>query len=154
MMLSLVVLFIGCFVSSSFGDEYDFRKTRWGMTQQAVMASESIEPVKHRQGKGFVAYESELLGKAIGIAYNFVHEKLVKATYVLRESHTNKNDFIGDYEDFKNALTKKYGTPKLDKLVWYNDLYKGNSSRRGLAVSIGHLTYLSELAPVNRFMLS
>ena len=144
MMLGLVVLLIGCFVTSSFGDEYDFRKTRWGMTQQAVMACESIKPVKHRHGKGLVLYKSKILGKAVGITYDFIQNKLVKASYVLTETHTNKNDFIQDYKHFKNALTKKYGTPKVDKVVWSNDLFKGNPSRRGLAVSMGHLGYLSQ----------
>jgi len=62
---------------------------------------------------------------------------------VLVESHTNKNDFITDYNDFKKILTKKYGKPKQDETLWKNDLYKDDYSDWGTAISIGHLVYLS-----------
>lgn len=57
--------------------------------------------------------------------------------------HINKNDYIDDYKDFKKIITKKYGRPKQDEIIWKNDLFKDSYSDWGRAVSIGHLFYLS-----------
>lgn len=41
-------------------------------------------------------------------------------------------------------MTKKYGKPDLDKIVWKNDLFKDNKQDWGTAISVGHLVYGAE----------
>jgi len=123
------------------GEHYDFRKTKWGMWEQEVQATESLEPAYQKQG--ILGYKSKLLQKNVLIMYIFVEGKLVRAQYILAERHTNRNAFIQDYEDFKEILTTKYGKPDNDSVYWLNDLYKDEHSRWGFAVSLGHLKYFS-----------
>ena len=59
------------------------------------------------------------------------------------EKHTNKNLYINDYESLKEILTKKYGKPEIDKVIWKNDLFKSAKQDWGTAISIGHLEYFS-----------
>ena len=59
------------------------------------------------------------------------------------EPHINKNDYIDDFNDFKQALTKKYGEPAAEEVTWENDMFKNDKSKWGLAISMGHLQYLS-----------
>lgn len=118
-----------------------FRKTTWGMSLEQVKASESLE--KFKQTKNMLAYETTVAGKDVGIKYDFIDNQLVSAGYFLLESHINRNDYIDDYKDFKKILTKKYGRPKTDEIVWKNNLFKDSYSDWGRAISAGHLFYRS-----------
>jgi hypothetical protein len=51
------------------------------------------------------------------------------------------NEFIGYYTSLKQALNAVYGEPKLDRIVWDNDLYQPIPDYWGVAVMIGHLHY-------------
>ena len=125
----------------SFADEYNFRKTKWGMSIAQVKSSEPLDVAK--EDENLIGYKTTVIGKDVLAAYFFIDNQLVRARYVLAKPHTNKNDFITDYNDFKEILTKKYGKPKEDKSFWKNDLYKDDYSRWGTAISLGHLIYFS-----------
>ena len=142
----VIILSILFITQNALSDNYDFRKTRWGMSQKEVIKSENIKPECINctgDGSEFLGYRVTVLNKAVLLGYTFVHGKLVMASYALNEKHTNKNDYIEDYKDFKEALIKKYGRPKIDNVDWRNDLYKDSPSDWGLAVSLGQLEYIS-----------
>lgn len=139
---SLTVFLLGCLTIPVSATDYDFRKTKWGMSKQQVLATETLELVSEREGS--LTYMSAILHKKVLIGYSFVKNKLFRGTYLLREPHSNKNDFIEDYDDFKQMLTKKYGKPKKDNIVWRNNLFKNDFSQWGTAIGVGHLVYASE----------
>ena len=132
---------ISSIANNSRGEEYDFRKTKWGMSQQKVLGTETLKPVN--QDEGLIGYKTRVLDKNVLVAYLFVQDKLVRAKYILAETHSNCNDFIIDYENFKEILAKKYGQPKEDKVYWRNDLYKDDYAHWGTAIKMGHLVYFS-----------
>ena len=123
-------------------EEMTFRKTSWGMSFEQVKASESVKLIKPG-GKNALAGETTVVGKDVFLSYVFIDNQLVRAGYMLLESHINKNDYITDYKDFKRILTKKYGRPKTDEIVWKNTLFKDSYSDWGTAISAGHLVYRS-----------
>ncbi|MBN1546463.1 MAG: hypothetical protein JW902_07385 [Syntrophaceae bacterium] len=133
----LVLLLSGICIA----DDSTFRKSKWGMSIAEVKASEPLEVAK--EDENFLAYKTSVIGKDVFVAYFFVDNQLTRARYVLADSHSNKNDFIIDYEDFKKILIKKYGNPVQDESIWRNDLYKDDYSDWGTAISIGHLIYFS-----------
>jgi len=141
MRIVLIGLLVVFFAELSFADEYNFRKTKWGISIAQVKSSEPLDVVK--EDENLLVYKTNVIGKDVFVAYFFIDSQLVRARYVLAESHTNKNDFITDYNDFKEILTKKYGKPKQDETFWKNDLYKDDYSDWGTAISVGHLVYLS-----------
>lgn len=122
-------------------EEITFRNTKWGMSCDEVKATEQGDPIAEKPD--MLGYIDTLLGKEVYVVYSFVNNKLVWAKYGLSEAHTNKSDYIDDYQEFREALTKKYGKPKQDAVNWKNDLYKSDRSEWGMAVSIGHLHYQS-----------
>ena len=140
---NLIPLLIFSFVCFSWGDDFSFRKTKWGMSMQEVKNSETVKPM---DGEGWdtenvLAYKIRVLKKDVLLLYIFVENKLIRAKYMLMERHTNKNSFIQDYKDFKKVLTEKYGEPMKDDVLWLNDLYKDDYSDWGTAISLGHLTH-------------
>ncbi len=138
MLVGLLAIF---FTQNSFADDYDFRKTKWGMSAAQVKSSESLAIAD--ENKKTLMYKTNILNKNVVLLYQFIDNQLVSAVYLLKETHTNKNNFITDYNDFKKTLTKKYGKPKKDKIFWKNDLYKDDYSSWGMAISVGHLIYSS-----------
>ncbi|MFQ5780827.1 MAG: hypothetical protein ACE5HN_08605 [Nitrospiria bacterium] len=88
----LVGFFIVFFIELSIAGDNNFRKTKWGMSIAQVKSSEPLDVVKHDEN--LLGYKTSVIGKDVFVAYFFVDNQLVRARYILAESHTNKNDFI------------------------------------------------------------
>lgn len=127
-----------------------FRQTLWGMSKEQVRKIEASELINEDKlngalkGLDIIVYKNNIAGLECGIAYYFAENQLTRARYLFIESHTNKNLYISDYKTIKNQLTQKYEMPTRDDTIWSDDLYKGDSSEYGMAVSVGHLQYVAE----------
>jgi len=121
--------------------EFDFRKTKWGMTKEQVKATESVKLTGATDT--LLNYSSEIAGMNATIGFSFSEDKLYRASYAFNEEHTNKNNYISDYENVKEILTREYGSPKSDSSEWRNDLYENDPQYWGLAISLGHVVYLT-----------
>ncbi|MEE9356474.1 MAG: hypothetical protein V3U75_12865 [Methylococcaceae bacterium] len=120
----------------------DFRQADWGMTKEQVKKTENGKPVK--EDDKTLAYQGKLLNLDCLIIYQFFDEKLTSSGYNIAKHHTNRNDYISDYDNLKDKLIEKYGKPLTEGDLWKNDLYKNDPQNWGLAVSIGHLIYLAK----------
>lgn len=116
-----------------------FRKNKWGASKEKVMNDETLKLLQ--QDENILVYRSTVLGLNALIGYIFTGDKLTRGKYIFQEEHSNKSDFISDYESMKKILTKKYGNAKKDKTIWKNELYKDDFQDWGTAISIGHLLY-------------
>ena len=135
-------LFSLTYVAVRGSNREHFRGASWGMSKAQIKAKEPGEP--KIKTDDIICYEGSVAGMDTLIAYIFVKDKLVRAKYLFSMSHSNKNDYISDYHNLKEALTKKYDQPKEEKAEWRNDLYERNYSDWGFAVSLGHLFYYSQ----------
>lgn len=122
-------------------DEYDFRKARWGMSQEEVIRSESGKPVGRTSE--VLKYKSSLDNKDCSIFYKFQNNRLMTGLYAFDIWHTNQNNYILDYGRLKELLIKKYGTPLDDEVIWSNDLFKNDHQLYGMAVAMGHLAFVA-----------
>ncbi|UCF93817.1 MAG: hypothetical protein JSW39_06565 [Desulfobacterales bacterium] len=119
--------------------EYDFRRTKWGMPQEDVLAAEPMKPVA--KNERMLTYQTKILEKNVDLFFLFVQDKLLGATYQLNEDYLRSSKYTQTFNTFKKALTKKYGPPAKEMTVWFNDLYRKKPAERGLALSLGHLEY-------------
>ncbi|MCK4325552.1 hypothetical protein KAW55_02220, partial [bacterium] len=101
---------------------YDFRKISWGMNKEQVKKMETAKLINEDEDS--IAYQASVAGLDCAIFYKFTQGKLVNAGYSITQAHSNKNDYISDYNKLKKILTKKYGKPIKDFSRWKNDLYK------------------------------
>ena len=137
-----LISFISFTAPDTYADDYDFRKTKWGMSQKEVLASETLKPME--KTAEMIVYQNRVINKKVLIGYRFIQDKLYSTAYVLQEEHTYSDHFIQDYKDFKEALTSKYGKPLQDKEKWRNEYYKKTDAlHKGWAISVGNLTYFS-----------
>jgi hypothetical protein len=117
-----------------------FRNVNWGASIEEVKASEEKKP--YLENEETLVYKVQLAGKEVLLLYNFLPKHgLYSSGYIFEEKHTNKNEYIADYNEVKSLLTKKYGATISDKVIWSNDLYKDDPQYYGTAVSVGHLKY-------------
>lgn len=125
-------------------EEYHFRHTRWGMSQEEVKQAENEEPYSGFSGKNMV-YKSELLGENVLVVYTFAFNKLIRAKYMLlkyfsqsqqkrfAKNSTVKNPFpgecIADFGKFENALIEKYGKPESQNVRYSKEIDVNNKNR-------------------------
>ena len=128
--------------TSSGSEKYDFRKINWGMKKEEVKATERGKIVFETEDE--VDFMVPDFDNDFKCGYMFLEDKLYRSTYLFIGKFTNKNDYIYEFEKWKEALIKKYGKPTLDKVVWKNDLYKNDKQEWGMAVSVGHLLYAGQ----------
>lgn len=120
-------------------DEFDFKQTRWGMSKPEVKSTETGEIILEKDD--MIVYKGGLAGLFCNVFYFFDQNKLVKGKYHFTEQHENKNDHIAEFQTLKTHLIETYGQPVDEKIVWKKETHKQDREKRGLAVSLGHLTY-------------
>jgi len=126
----------------SWGENYNFRYTRWGMTEEEVIASEiKTDPIEKDENS--IKYKTQILGKNIELVYLFAQNKLIGSLYKLDENYLNSQHFMQTYFEFKDALMQKYGQPNKETMNWINDTYRNVRNKWGLALSLGHLEYFA-----------
>ena len=119
---------------------YDFRKTRWGMTQRQVIAKEG-KPLS--RGKDSLLYtDIQLLSVESILMFYFINDRLYRAAYMCTEEFSEPNTYLSASAKWIEALKNKYGKPQTD-LTWLNDLYRNDSKRFAFAISAGHLRILN-----------
>jgi len=130
-------------------EEYDFRKTVWGMTKETVKRTEKTKPFQEVESQ--LIYIDTIINLKIAVFYDFIDNKLVSTGYAVMEDHSNENLYIKDYKKLKDALVEKYGKPSdkatdgsdYEEIVWLDDLYQDDPSHWGFAISVGDLIYQS-----------
>lgn len=137
LIMASVLIFL--FTIFTYSNQYNFRKTNWGMSKEQVKAIENKK--SDGENDNILYYKVEISKDNFACFYYFLEDKLYQAAYVFDGKHTNKNDYIDDFKKFKEILIKKYGKPKTDKVIWKNDLFKDEKQNWGTAISVGHLVY-------------
>ncbi|HEX2984125.1 MAG TPA: hypothetical protein VHO28_11340, partial [Ignavibacteriales bacterium] len=77
------------------------------------------------------------------IYYSFTKDKLTVGGYNFKQDYTNKILYIDDYKSLQELLTKKYGKPIEDQVVWNDNTYKNNKDKWDKALEAGHMKMLS-----------
>jgi len=135
--------------SSQRKEEYDFRKTIWGMTKETVKRTEKTKPFQEKENQ--LIYIDTIISLNMAVIYDFIDNKLVTTGYAVLEEHSNENLYISDYKKLKSVLVEKYGEPsdkradgnEYKEILWLDDLYKDDPNRWGFAISVGDLIYQS-----------
>lgn len=120
----------------------DFRNSKWGMSFDEVKKSEKLKIVAEQENG--IIYEDKISDFPVYAIFNFENGKLIMGVYTFKQEHSNNNLFYDDYKKVVELYTKKYGEPLEEYEQWNNDLMKGNPSRVGLAISIGHVNFATK----------
>ena len=137
-----LICMVSLFTQPSWGEDYSFRNSRWGMTEKDVTASEkTMVPVEINDNT--IKYQIQLLENNVELNYLFTQNKLIGSSYKLNDNYLNSIHFLSTYKRFKEALTRKYGRPKEDRTNWLNDKFRYASHKKGLALSLGHTEYFA-----------
>jgi hypothetical protein len=112
----------------------------WGEGPERLRTAVSGNIERDEQGK--LIYLRNIHDHGVLEGYEFRQDSLVRGQYIVLQRPLNGlNEFIGYYTSLKQVLNAVYGKPKLDRMVWNNDLYQPLPDYWGVAVMIGHLRY-------------
>lgn len=139
--------------NTSTSEDYDFKKFKWGDTQEYVESIEG-EPSSEDDMKDvnahYIAYDTTVAGKDALLAYYFCDDGLYQTRYILTEKHSNENMYIDDFNTVIDALKKKYGEPDTEWERWQDDDKKDYySGKKGDALSYGYLNYYTWWEDIN-----
>lgn len=133
-------------------DEQDFRKARWGMSQEEVIA---LEGETAERSEEILGYSGTVLGYPCLTIFHFGAGQLADGMYIFQQNHSQPGSFITDYESIQAMVDKKYGSGTHSGPLWQDRLYADDPSEWGMAVSMGHLMYFSEwTTPSTKIVLS
>lgn len=112
----------------------------WGDAPERVRRA--VEGKIERDEPDRLIYLRNIHDHGVLEGYEFRQESLVRGQFiVLQRPLYGLNEFIGYYTSLKQALNAVYGEPKVDQIIWNNDLYQPLPDYWGVAVMIGHLHY-------------
>lgn len=112
----------------------------WGEGPERLM-SVVAGPFEREEERALI-YLRNIHDHGVLEGYEFRKGSLARGQYVILQGPLNGlNEFIGYYTALKAALSTTYGEPRLDRVVWDNDLYHPMPDYWGVAVMIGHLRY-------------
>ncbi len=136
-----IMVFLGLTWSvTAFSNEYDFRKTNWGMSMEEVAEAENALELQYGESPlPGESYETRVGSLDCYINYYYIGDKLTSAEYEFSYEATLEYLCINNYSHLKEKLVEKYGEPIRDKDIWIDDLYKDNPKNWGRAVTRNHL---------------
>ena len=110
---------------------YDFKKFRWGDSQESVMAVEGTPKYSGKMNgldANYIAYDTTAVGMDVLLAYYFCDGGLYSVRYILNEDHSVDSLYIGE--------------PLLDNEKWTSDSKKSfYADDKGRALNYGYLSY-------------
>ena len=113
-----------------------------GITMARVIAVEGKIPAEQTEDALLYSGESAA-GLSTSLLYQFTNGKLTSAVYLFEEEHADENAYIDNFLAVDAALASKYGPAAMEEILWEQELFKDTPSAYGVAVSLGHLAYLS-----------
>ncbi|HBO1216230.1 TPA: hypothetical protein L4E92_003578 [Pseudomonas aeruginosa] len=115
-----------------------FRKAAWGMSASEVKRTEP--DASWEEHDNICLFESLLNNLNCLAIYIFIEDNLCRGKYLITQDFKNENNYISNYDQLKEILAKKYGSPSSDDEYWLNDLYQDSYQDWGSAVGMGHMS--------------
>lgn len=108
----ILIVLIGCIFISSVvqaDEQFNFRKTKWGMTQDEVVSSEHFKTDGIKDNGKSITYKNvKILNDIHGsLEYYFNENKLTSAAYTIIAK--NYNEAFNIFVSLKESLKRKYG---------------------------------------------
>jgi len=113
----------------SFGEEYNFRKTKWGMTMEEIIEAE--KPKKNRKmatikkvDYDMLSYKGYFAGFSSYILYTIREGKLTNAQCTILDINEVR-EYFEKYDILKELFSENYGKP-VQELYKIDEEYKDN----------------------------
>ncbi len=119
----------------------DFRGFVWGLDRNSVREFETAEflgPIED-----VLVYRGKDFGFKSYIQYYFYGEKLGRAIVLYNDNNSNPQDYLNDYISVQNKISRLYGPPTSDNVIWNDDNYRDDPERWGQAMLMGIVEFVS-----------
>jgi hypothetical protein len=133
----ILITIVGIFTDTS----NDFRDTKWGMSKEEVKVIESSEI--NEEDADEIIYKVEHYTQPFFCGYKFENGKLHQGYYIWDGSYLNPDNYIVNYSQLKELLTREYGKPGIDEVIWEDDYPFKTEKMQGYALFTNHVTLAS-----------
>ncbi len=98
---------------SARGEDFDFRRARWGMSPDEVRRAET-EATPFADMEGLLTYRGTIAGVEADIIYLFQDGRLERGVYSIEP--VDPQTVSGDYRKVRSRLLELYGLPPVEKI--------------------------------------
>ncbi len=117
----------------------------WGTSRSQILRSEGRpQSLDVSEGREVLIYQQVVMKKKCRVEYILERGRLVCARLHLLENYADKARYIEDYNKVREFLTARVGAPRADRTVWQDRSYERLNDCWGIALSQGHVEFLSE----------
>lgn len=119
----------------------DIRGFVWGLDRNSVREFESAEflgPIENA-----LVYKGKDFGFKSYIQYYFYEDKLGRAIVLYNDKNSNAQDYLNDYISVQSKISKLYGPPVSDNVVWNDKRYQDDPEHWGQAMLMGFVEFRS-----------
>ena len=117
-----------------------FEEMEWGLSKKDLVELEG-KPTDQRKVRELevLRYQQVVINLNCAIDYFFAANKLSRTRFSFTGDYLDKNAYLQDYQNIKDALVQKFGRPLEEGMKWRDTSYKDDFGSWGEAVSLGHL---------------
>jgi hypothetical protein len=116
---------------------FTYKGMRWGISMDEVRKARP--KAKQMEGEDALYVDEETGSSVTTLFFAFAGGQLGRISLMFNVEHSNKTDFLSDFDRLADSLTQKYGFPARSEYRWKNELFRPKQSDWGLAVAVGHL---------------
>ena len=117
----------------------------WGTSRSTILRTEGRpQSLDVSDGREVLIYQKNFMNKRCRVEYVLEGGRLVSARLHLLENYADKARYIEDYNRVREFLTARVGAPRADRAVWQDHSYERLNDCWGIALSQGHVEFLSE----------
>ena len=140
----LIVIFSGSGFAHEFAENenFNFRKTNWGMSREEVIKSEGISAIE--SSKTTLTFKSILAKKNVLVEYYFLKNRLIRASYFINHGYYDPSKHYYDFVLLDKLLKKQYSGPNISKKIWSASEDVKNRVKESEAVYLGYLSLVSK----------
>ncbi len=117
----------------------------WGTSRAQILRTEGRpQSLDVSEGREVLIYQKSFMNKKCRVEYVLAGGRLVSARLHLLENYADKARYIEDYNKVREFVTARVGAPRADRAVWQDHSYERLNDCWGIALSQGHVEFLSE----------
>ncbi|WP_095975885.1 hypothetical protein [Melittangium boletus] len=122
-----------------------YQKARWGMSRKEIKTLYPQAEPFESEGQSWIGFTGNVAGYKAYTAFAFAGDRLAVVTVTIANDRYNSADPLAEYDELLGLLTKLYGRPLSDEVLWKTEPLLGGRGRKlGAAIELGEAEKISK----------
>jgi|GEM_PF-3099599 len=121
-----------------------YQKARWGMSRTEIKTLYPQAEPFEREGRSWLGFLGDVAGYKAYTAFAFAGDRLAVVAVTIANNRYNSAEPLANYDELLRLLTKRYGQPLSDEVIWKTEpLFGGRGRKLSAAMEFGEAEKLA-----------